>query len=119
MSVADRMLNKYCMKTGLPFSEEMLKWDRGGMTDLENAFPGWQKTLNETTGFLKPQAASPKEELKLSEAAEQAIHDNMEYYNALYSYRISCWSYEYNQLSYTLYLYIFIHTRFTDISLGM
>lgn len=90
MSVADRMLNKYCMKTGLPFSEEMLKWDRGGMTDLENAFPGWQKTLNETTGFLKPQAASPKEELKLSEAAEQAIHDNMEYYNALYSYRISC-----------------------------
>ncbi|XP_064603244.1 uncharacterized protein LOC135468761 isoform X2 [Liolophura sinensis] len=86
----DRMLKKYCMKTGLTFSEKMLKWDRGGMSDLEEAFPGWQEVLNETTGFLKPQATSPKEDPKLSEAAEQAIHDNMEYYNTLYSYRISC-----------------------------
>lgn len=82
------MLKKYCTLTGLPFSEELLKWNLGGMQDLEDAFPGWQKTIRETTGFLKPQAVSSADSNELPKEAKQAIEDNMKYYRSLYEKRM-------------------------------
>lgn len=83
------MMKLYCSATGLPFTEDMLKWEQEEIKEC-NWFPTyklWYGTAMSSTGFMKPKLSSEEPLSNYPKIVEECVRDELPYYEALYEVR--------------------------------
>jgi hypothetical protein len=83
------MMKLYCSATGLPFTEDMLKWEQEEIKEC-NWFPTyklWYGAAMSSTGFRKPKLSSEEPLSNYPKIVEECVRDELPYYEALYEVR--------------------------------
>ena len=86
------VMEQYCHATGLPFSEKMLTWTPGEVSDWKEAFvyyKEWHGTAMMSSGFMKPKASKDTQPAaKLRPDIEEAVCEALPYYQAIHDVRL-------------------------------
>lgn len=84
------IMEQYCLATGLPFSEKMLTWTPGEISDWKQGniyYKEWHGTAMMSSGFTKPNTSSEMQ--PLSSDVREAVHQALPYYEAMHAVRMT------------------------------
>ena len=79
-----KMIEKICIRLGIPFLDTMLSWERGAREYDGVWTKFWYKNVNKTTGFTR----TSNRVLDVPKKYIEIYNECLEYYNYLYQYRI-------------------------------
>ncbi len=88
----EKMMQQYCMKTGLPYDKSMLTWTPGVVQDwtINKMHQIWHGNVINSSGFNVPKSQSSEisQSVHLPLEVQESIKESMPFYEDIYKYRI-------------------------------